>query len=259
MSVVPVASSIQLKDAILYRALRLAQITRGPGRTANPEQLNDALVALNGMLDSLNIQHDGIYSINNQRYTLAPPKLSYTIGIDPLGVQHADFPVPRPVRIDQARLVMTNSPTPVYLPLVIATADQWASITVRQVPTTVPQVMYCDYNYPLSRLFFWGYPTSSCDVELWQWQPFTAFATITDSVVLPPGYSDMFVYNLAVRLADQFGTVAPPNVQTEARRKLGRVKALNSPSMPMGSNDYGTEGNRYDSGTRGTFNYMTGQ
>src|SRR6516225_4372344 len=135
MPLVPPALSIVLKDAILYRALRLAQITRGPGRTANPEQFNDALIALNGMLDSVNIQHDGIFSINNNRYTLAPPKLSYSIGIDPLGVEIADFPVPRPIRIDQARLVLTNSPSPVYLPLVLATADQWASITVRQVPT----------------------------------------------------------------------------------------------------------------------------
>jgi len=258
MPLVPPAASIALKDAILYRALRLAQITRGPGRIANPEQLNDALIALNGLLDSVNIQHEGIFSINNNRYTLAPPKLSYSIGIDPLGVQIADFPVPRPVRIDQARLVLTNSPSPVYLPLVLATADQWASITVRQVPTTVPQVMFCDYNYPLAKLFFWGYPTAACDVELWTWQPFTVFATITDNVVLPPGYKDMFVYNLAVRLADQFGTVAPPNVLTEARRTLARVKALNSPATPMGSNDYGTEGDRYRGAGRGDFNYMSG-
>jgi hypothetical protein len=68
----------------------------------------------------------------------------------------------------------------------------------------------------------------------------------------------MFVYNLAVRLADQFGTVAPPNVMTEARRTLSRVKALNSPSTPMGSNDYGTEGDRYRGAGRGDFNYMSG-
>jgi hypothetical protein len=232
----------------------LAQVTRGPGRTANPEQLNDALIALNGMLASLNIQHDAIFSVDDNRYTLTPPKLSYTIGIDPLGVQHADFAVPRPVRIDQARLVLTNSPTPVYLPLMLATADQWASITVRQVPTTVPQVMFCDYDYPLANLFFWGYPTARCDLELWTWHPFSAFSTITDSVVMSPGYVDMCVYNLAVRLADQFGTVCPPNVLTEARRTLGRIKALNSPSTPMGSNDLGTRGER----DRGDFNYMSG-
>lgn len=255
---VPPPASIVLKDAILYRALRLAQITRGPGRTANPEQLNDALIALNGMLDSFNIQHDAIFSIDNQRYTLTPSKRSYSIGIDPTGLKTADFHAPRPIRIDQARLVLTSSPTPVYLPLFVATADQWATITVRDIPTTVPEVLFCDYDYPLSNLFFWGYPSVRNDVELWTWQPFSTFSAITDSVVMPPGYADMCVYNLAVRLSDQFGTVLPPNVMTEARRTLGRIKALNSPSTPMGSNDYGTEGDRYRGGGRGDWNYMSG-
>src|SRR5215831_18091261 len=156
MPLVPPVASIQLKDAILYRALRLAQITRGPGRTANPEQFNDALLALNGLLDSLNIQHDAIFSINNDRYHLTPSKRSYSIGIDPLGVKLADFRVPVPIRIDQARLVLTASASPVYLPLTLATAEQWASITVRDVPTTVPQVMYCDYDYPIANLWFGG-------------------------------------------------------------------------------------------------------
>ena len=254
MPLVPPVASIQLKDAILYRALRLAQITRGPGRTANPEQLNDALLALNGLLDSLNIQHDAIFSINNDRYHLTPSKRSYSIGIDPLGVKTADFQVPVPIRIDQARLVLTAPASPVYLPLTLATAEQWASITVRDVPTTVPQVMYCDYDYPIANLWFWGYPTAGNDVELWTWQPLGRFTAITDSVVMLPSYVEMLVYNLAVRLADQFGTVLPPNVMSEARRLLGRIKAVNNPSLPMGSNDYGTEGDRY----RGDFNYMAG-
>jgi hypothetical protein len=253
-------ASIALKDAVLYRALRLAQITRGPGRIATPDQFQDALGALNGMLDSLNVQHDGIYSVNNNQYTLTPPKTNYTIGLLPTGPQTADFQVPRPIRIDQARLVLTNSPTPVYLPLALATHSEWATIVVRKVQTTVPRVLYCDYGYPLANLYFWGYPTSACNVELWTWQPFTAFTTITDNVIFPSGYVDMLVYNLAVRLADQFGTVLPPNVQVEARRTLARVKALNSPSTPMGSNDSGTRDERYrgGSGTRGDFNYYAG-
>ena len=251
-------ASIVLRDQILYRALRLAQITRGPGRIANPEQLNDALIALNGMLDSLNIQHDGIFSVNNNSYTLTPSKTNYTIGIDPLGVAHADFAAPRPIRIDKARLVLTSSPTQVYLPLAIATHMEWASIVVRQIPTTIPQILYCDYAYPLANLFFWGYPTQANKVELWTWQPFTTFASVVDNVILPPGYPDMLCYNLAVRLADQFGTVAPPNVMTEARKTLARVKALNTPSTPIGTTDGGTRGDRRGGGSQADFNYMSG-
>jgi hypothetical protein len=118
--------------------------------------------------------------------------------------------------------------------------------------------MFCDYDFPLANLFFWGYPTASCDIELWTWRPLPQYFSVNDSVILPPGYADMLTYNLAVRLADQFGTVAPPNVLTEARRTLGRVKALNDANTPMGSNDYGTEGQRYRGAGRGDWNYMSG-
>jgi hypothetical protein len=248
--------SLSVQDAILYRALRLAQITRGPGRTANPEQFNDALIALNGMLDSLNIQRDAIYTIDNARYTLTPPKTSYSIGQDPTGMTVADFNAPRPINIDQARLVLTSSPTPVYLPLRIATPEEWATITVRQMPTTIPQVLYYDADFPLANLYFWGYPTQANDVELWTWSPLPQYFAITDSVIVPPGYADMLCYNLAVRLADQFGTVAPPNVMTEARRTLGHVKALNGMTTPMGSADWGARS--MSTPDRGDWNYLYG-
>jgi len=245
-----------VKDAVLYRALRLAQVTRGPGRTANPEQFQDALIALNGLIDSLQIQRDVIYHADQSRYTLTPSKTSYTIGIDPTGMQTADFAAPAPVLIEKARLVLTGSPTPVYLPLTLATPMEWSDITTRQIASTIPQVLYPDYGYPIMTLWFWPYPTQPNDVELWTWVRLTEFSTINDVFIAPAGYTDMLTYNLAVRLADQFGTVLPPNVLTDARRFLGRVKALNSPSNPMGSTDYGTEG-RKGSG-RGGFNYLTG-
>ena len=50
----PPVGGLTVQQAILYRALRLAGITRGPGRTANVEQFNDALIALNGLIAYLN-------------------------------------------------------------------------------------------------------------------------------------------------------------------------------------------------------------
>jgi hypothetical protein len=249
-------SSLKVQDAILYRALRLARVTNGPGRTPNPEQYVDALISLNGLLDSLNIQPGAIYTVQPARYTLAPPKTFYTIGIDPTGAVTADFQAPRPIHIDRARLVLTSSPSPVYLPLHIATDAQWASIVVREIPVTIPQIMYCNYDHPIAKLFFWGYPTQANDLEMWTWQPLTQFTSLNDPVVAPAGYLDMLTYQLAVRLGDQFGTSAAmsPNVAADARRMLGRVKALNDPNSPIGSADAGAAGRRGG----GDFNYLTG-
>ena len=125
------------------------------------------------------------------------------------------------------------------------------------IPGTVPRGMFCEYASPLASLYLWGYPTAANSLELWTWQQLAQFVTINDNVVLPPAYIDMLVYNLAVRLADQFPTLAQmsPNVAIEARRILGRVKAINLPSPPIPSADYGAEGRPLGAGG---FNYMTG-
>jgi len=250
------SASIKVKDCILYRALRLARVTGGPGRTPNPEQYVDALISLNGLLDSLNINRSAIYTVQPARYTLSPPKKFYTIGIDPLGLTIADFNAPRPIYIQDARLILTSSPSPVFLPLKVIRQDSaWASIVVREMPSTIPLYIYPDNDSPIEKLYFWPYPTQTNDVELWTWEPLTQFASLDDPVIAPTGYMDMLVYQLAVRLGDQFGTAAAmsANVISDARKMLGRVKALNEPNVPMGSADYGTRGT-----PTADFNYMTG-
>src|SRR5215472_15860471 len=222
-----------VQAAILYRALRLAGVTMGPGRTASPDQLSDALLSLNGFLDYLNAQPDAVFNINNDSYVLSPPKMMYTIGIDPnLTVQTADFKVPRPLNIIRANIVLTAGTPAVYVPLRLVDEHYYASLGVRQIPTTIPTVLWCDYDYPIAGLHLWGYPSVSNSLELWTWQALPTYVTINDPVVLPAGYVDMVVYQLAARLQDQFASQLQvpfnPNLWTQANRMLGRVKAQNS-------------------------------
>jgi hypothetical protein len=248
-----------VQAAILYRALRLSGVTMGPGRTPSPDQYSDALLSLNGFIDYLNAQPDAVFSVNNDSYVLSPPKLTYTIGIDPSGAVLADFRVPAPLKIIRANLVLAATPS-VYVPLRMVDQYDYAALGVRQVPTTVPTVLYYDEDFPIAGLHLWGYPSTSNSLELWTWQALSTYATINDPVVLPPGYADMYVYNLAARLQDQFASQLQspfnPRLQEQANRMLGRVKANNSTVEPMPSADFGTAG-RKDSG--GYFNYGTGQ
>ena len=251
------APSVQ--SAILYRALRLAGVTGAAGRTASPDQLADALGSLNALTDYLNSQREVPYTISPATYTLSPPKQMYTIGQDPNGVLVADFNAPRPTHIEQARLVLTSSPTYVYLPLRLVTDKEWATISVPNIPVTIPKVLFCDYNWPLAGLWFWGYPTQANKVELWTWQGLPQFATTSTTVTLPPAYIDALTYLLAARLQDQFAgnlQVPPnPNLEMQGRRMLGRIKALNAPSPIVASADFGAEGGRKGGGD---WNYMSG-
>lgn len=249
-------TSYAVRDIVLYRALRLAGITTGPVRTANPETFADALLSLNGFIDYLNAQGDAIFSIQPERMTLAPPKLIYTIGIDPYGIVLADFQLPRPERILRANLVLTASAPPVYTALRIIDYDTYAALGVRDIPVTIPSYLYCDYDFPIAGLHLWGYPSQANDLELWVWQALTGFATLDDPCILPPGYLDMLVYNTAARLMDQFPERAKQNdsVRQQAMRMLGKIKAANSITEAIPSADYGTTGRKGG----GWFNYMTG-
>ena len=248
-----------VQQAILYRALRIAGVTMGPGRTASPDQLADALLALNGLIDYLNANEGAIFTIQPLLFTLSPSKISYTIGIDPAGIQVADFAATRPTRIEQAKLVLTSSPTWVYLPLHLATDAEWAAITVRQVPVTIPKVMYCDYNWPIANLFFFGYPTQANKLELWVWQNLPTFATVTSPYTAPPAYTAALTYLLASRLQDMFVSQLQvpynPNLELEGRRLLGRIKSVNQQNPRVGSADWGQQGARTGGGG---FNYLTG-
>jgi hypothetical protein len=65
-----------------------------------------------------------------------------------------------------------------------------------------------------------------------------AFLCDSDAVLLPPGYEDVLVLHLAVRLAPQFQRRVDPDVREEARQSLMRLMSINAPQpileMPAG-------------------------
>lgn len=248
-----------VQQAIIYRALRMCGMTGGPGRTASPDQLSDSLLTLNALIDELNSNEGAIFTVQPSLWTLSPSKTSYTIGIDPAGIQTADFATTRPTRIEQAKLVLTQSPTWVYLPLHLATDAEWAAITVRSVPVTIPKVMYCDYNWPIAGLFFFGYPTVANKLELWSWSNLPSFPLLSSPYTAPPAYTGMLTYLLAARLQDMFISQLQvpynPRLELEGRRILGRLKALNQPNPRVGSADWGQRGGITGGGG---FNYLSG-
>ena len=224
---------IQVGQGLLYPALRKAAITLGPQRTPSPAQFQDAIEELTRLIASLNIDRYNIYS----RYTISAPLnggKTYTIGIDPQGFVTADFNVPRPNGIEAANIISNQTP-PFRYPLALVTEQQWSKIRVQDIPNTIPQVMYNDRAYPIATLYLWGQPFAGYLLELYCWHSVPTFQALTDVVVLPDGYVDALVLNLAVRLVTHF-PLAPnvprqvdPNLYQQAREALMRVESLNAP------------------------------
>ncbi len=219
--------TVFLGRGILYPALRKAGITLGPQRTPSLAQYQDALEELNRLSGSLNCDRLFIYS----RVTYVAPLTgakTYTIGpsVDPSVVP--DIDAPRPQAIEAANIISSSDP-PLRYPLTIVTDLQWAEIRTQDMPNAIPQVLYNDRAYPASTLYLWGQPMAGYLLELFCWQQVPQFVSPDDVVMLPPGYEDALVLNLALRLAPHFQRVTDPNLREDARMALLRLMSLNAP------------------------------
>jgi hypothetical protein len=236
---------IQVGSGLLYPALRKAAVTLGPQRTPSAAQFQDAIEELNRLTGSLNCDRLNIYSNQRQEFPLEAGRKTYTVGQDPTGQSIADFDVPRPQGIEAAN-ILSGSPELRYA-VAPLTVLQWPQIRMQDMGMTIPEALYNDRGYPLSTLYLYGQPMAGCRLELFSWVLIPAFDTVSDVVLLPPGYEDALVLNLAVRLAPHFQRVLDQNVREDARIALMRLESINAP-QPIAdlSGGLGCGCNRYN-------------
>ena len=218
---------VYVGQGLLYPALRKAGITLGPQRTPSPAQYQDAIDELNRLVGSLSCDRLFIYSKFDLIFPLTDSK-TYTIGASADPNIIPDFDAPRPEGIEAANIIMTGQ-SPLRYPLAIVTDLQWSKIRLQDIPNTIPEVLYNDRGYPLSTLFLWGQPMPGCSLELFFWQLVPTFLTPDDQVLLPPGYEDALVLNLAVRMAPHFQLPVNADVRNDAQKALMRLESINAP------------------------------
>jgi hypothetical protein len=219
---------IYLGRGLLYPALRKAGITLGPQRTPSPAQYQDALEELNRLMGSLSCDRLFIYSQDRIVAPLSGSK-TYTIGASPNPDVIPDIDAPRPEGIEAANIISSVTEPSIRYPLAIATDLQWAEIRMQEMPDSIPEVLYDDRAYPLSTLYLWGQPMAGALLELYCWHLIPQFGSPDDVVLLPPGYEDALVLNLAVRLAPHFQRGTDPNLREDARIALMRLMSINAP------------------------------
>jgi hypothetical protein len=217
---------VYLGRGILYPALRKAGITLGPQRTPSPAQYQDAIEELNRLIGSLNCDRLFIYTKDRIIAPLTGEK-TYTMGVSADPNVIPDIEAPRPEGIEAANILTV--PGELRYPLAIVTDLQWAQISMQDAPNSIPEILYDDRGYPLSTLYLYGQPVTGAFLELFCWQLVPQFLTPDDQVLLPPGYEDALVLNLAVRLAPHFQKVLDQNVREDARISLMRLMSINAP------------------------------
>lgn len=227
---------------LLYSGFRLAGVLRGPMRGLSSSQQQEGLQVLNSMLGSWSTELLCQFIIHDTVYTLPPnpPQPAdasgpyWTIGIDPTGAQIATLSAPRPLNITQANIItQVGSSQAVRVPLKVVNKDGWNALSVTQVGSSIPQKLYCDYDSPISRLYFYPFPNGAAQLELFTWDGLQLFDDIGTTVLFPPGYQRALEFGLAVDLSSRYPFPLQPRVERIAREAKMKLQALNAPAPVM--------------------------
>jgi len=219
----------------INRALRLLGVI-AEGETPSAATSQDALVALNQMIDSWNTERLSIYATQDQVFTWPSGQISRTLG--PSG----DFVGNRPVLLDDATYYRDPG-TNVSYGIKFINQDQYNGIAVKTVVSTYPQVIFVNMALPDIEMYIYPRPTRDLEWHFISVQELTQPALLSTDLAFPPGYLRAFTYNLACEIAPEFGVEPSPQVQRIAMTSKRNIKRINNPNDVM-SMPYGIVANR---------------
>jgi len=206
-------------------ALRLLGVL-AEGETPSAGTSQDALFALNQMIDSWGTEKLSTFTTQEQVFSWLPGLISQTLG--PSG----DFVGDRPVLMDDATYFVDAS-TGISYGIKIINQQQYDGIAVKTVTSTFPQVMWINTNYPNIDMHIYPVPTKVLEWHFISAAQLTQPATIATPLYFPPGYLRAFRYNLACELAPEFGVEPSPTVSRIAMYSKRNLKRINNPDDIM--------------------------
>jgi hypothetical protein len=206
-------------------ALRLiGQLAEGETPSAATSQ--DALTAMNQMIDSWSIERLAVFSTQDQVFMWPPGAISRTLG--PTG----DFVGNRPVLLDDSTY-FRDPANNISFGIKILNQQQYNGIAVKTVTSTYPQVMWINMNYPDIEMYIYPVPTKVLEWHFVSVSELTQPATLATVLSFPPGYLRAFRYCLACEIAAEFGVEPSPQVSRIAMTSKRNLKRINNPDDIM--------------------------
>jgi hypothetical protein len=208
----------------INRALRLLGIL-AEGETPSASMSNDALMAMNQMIESWNTERLSVFCTQDQVFNWPSSQIKRTLG--PTG----DFVGNRPVLFDDATYF--KAPSGVSYGIKFINQQQYDGIAVKNVTSTFPQVIFANMTYPNVEMYVYPMPTQTLEWHFVSVQELTQPATLDTQLNFPPGYLRAFTYNLAMEFAPEFGVEPSPQVQRIAMTSKRNLKRINNPDDVM--------------------------
>jgi hypothetical protein len=218
----------------INRALRLLGVL-AEGETPSAATSQDALLAMNQMIDSWNTERLSVFATQDQVFSWPAGEIRRTLG--PTG----DFVGNRPVLLDDATYY--RAPSGVSYGIKFINQDQYNGIAVKTATSTFPQVIFVNETFPNVEMFIYPKPTQTLEWHFISVQELSQPANLATQLHFPPGYMRAFTYNLAMEIAPEFGVEPSPQVQRIAMTSKRNLKRINNPNDIM-SLPYGVVANK---------------
>jgi hypothetical protein len=210
---------------LINGSLRLLGVL-AEGETPSAETAQDALLAMNQMIQSWNTEHLTVFSTQDQVVTWPPSTISRTFG------STGDIVANRPVAIDDSTYFRDPS-NGISYGLKLINQQQYNGIAVKTVTSTYPQVLWVNMTYPDIEMYVYPVPTKVLEFHIVSVEELTQPANLATDLAFPPGYLRCFRYNLACEMAPEFGTEPSRQVQRIAMTSKRNLKRINNPNDIM--------------------------
>ncbi len=209
----------------INRALRLLGVL-AEGETPSASVSQDALMAMNQMIDSWNTERLSTFVTQDQVYTWPAGIIARDLG--PSG----DFVGNRPIQIDDATYYRDPG-TNVSFGIKFINQQQYDGIAVKTVTSTYPQVAWVNMGFPDVTITIYPQPTRDLEWHFVSVQELDRPADLSTVLFYPPGYLRAFTYNLAMEFAPEFGVDPSKQVQRIAMTSKRDLKRINNPDDVM--------------------------
>jgi hypothetical protein len=186
-----------------------------PGDVLTADDANFGLRTLARLQDQWAAERLTIYTITRTTKVLTASDGEYSVG------SGGDINITRPVFIDAIHLIDTSVTPNVETPLTKLTEAEYRDIRAKAQTATQPDSWYYNPTFPTGTLYLFPIQTGSYSIALYAPTQLTENTALVTTVSLPPGYREMLVTNLAVRLAPSYRVPVSPDLRFQASHSKG--------------------------------------
>lgn len=199
---------------IISGSLRLLEVL-GAGEAPTAEDAADCLKSLNAMIASWSIDGKKIWTESIDTFTLTSGTASYTLGTG--GTLNASLPV----KIKTMTLGTVGTQPSI---LDMLSVEEYADQSDDNL-SGIPLGVYNSGGYPLQTLYFTCKPDQAYELKIYGEKPLSAYSSINDTFIAPPGVERAIKYNLAVEVAAEYGKTPKPDVKKIAQQSKAALEA----------------------------------